>query len=419
MEGKENMSPVYDANHPIPLEKGYITNIEGQSVQTPVRVILQLLPRPRLDIEFDNFSEVVDHMFTEKCSISFENGRKVEMRFIRVTHAATIHGAFSPSEQPCTILDRGSPLQSVQFSIVNFPEFLGMQNQYIEVNGERQLCGKVQLVATPWSISITAGPNLSKKLKTLENDGGYALTHTGIIERSDGGTFSVEDVENLLSGLRLFLSFVRGASCGLTCIEGKDQKGERSWVKWGSTYTMPWRYVNSCAGDRPTRFQILSEAFPGFWGLFGQQPGVLNQPLSLGLYWYLCANESNSVSPGLILTQAALERLAHEIVGKKSDFTGVWIGKALNAENIDLAIPGSCQQLEALRRRESVAHGPEMLIRLRNDLVHAEKKINVSTEEYFEARNMGQWYVELLLLKLFGYSGSYTNRLTRHSEVVP
>ncbi len=414
------MSPVYDANHPIPLEKACITNIEGQSVRTPVRVILQLLPRPRLAIEFDNFSEVRDHMFKETCSISFENGRKVEMRFIRVTHTATIHGAFSPVEQPCTILDRGSPLQSVQFSILNFPEFRGMQDQYIELNGERQLCGIAQLVAMPWSITITATPNLSKKLGTLKKDGGYALTHTGIIERSDGRTFSVEDVENLLSGLRLFLSFVRGASCGLTCIEGRDHKGERSWVKWGSTYTMPWRYVNSCADDGRTRWQILSEAFPGFWGLFGQQAVVLNQPISLALYWYLCANESNSVSPGIILTQAALERLAHEIAGKKvrSDFAGVWIGKALKAENIDLRIPISCQALEALRRRENVADGPEMLTRLRNDLVHAKMKINVSTEEYIEARNMGQWYVELLLLKLFDYSSSYTNRLTRQNEVV-
>lgn len=66
----------------------------------------------------------------------------------------------------------------------------------------------------------------------------------------------------------------------------------------------------------------------------------------------------------------------------------------------------------------SVADGPEMLIRLRNDLVHPEMKTNVSTEEYFEARNMGQWYVERLLLKLFHYGGSYTNRLTRQKEVV-
>ncbi|MDE0404718.1 MAG: hypothetical protein OXI53_05340 [Nitrospira sp.] len=189
MDNKKNILPPYEANRTIPLEETWITDIEGQSVRTPVRVMLRLLPQPKLVVEFDDFSEVTDHMFKEKCSISVENGRRVEMTFVRVTCAATIHGAFSPVEQPCTILDGGSPLQSVQFSILNFPEFLGMQNQSIEVNGERQLCGVAQLKATPWSITITATPNLSKKLETLKKDGGYALTHTGIIERSDSGTF--------------------------------------------------------------------------------------------------------------------------------------------------------------------------------------------------------------------------------------
>lgn len=415
------MAPVYEANRPIFLEETWITDIEGQSVRTPVRVILRLLPQPKLIVEYDDFPEVRSHIRKEECHISFENGGKGDMYVFRSRMAEKIEGAFSPVRQPCTILDKGRPLQSVQFSILNFPEFIGKENQYIEVNGKMQLCGIARLEAASWLITITATSNLSENLNILRKDSGYALTHTGLIERSDGGTFSVEDVEKLFSGLRLFLSFARGASCGLTYIEGKDQSGERSWVKWGSSYTAPWRYVNSCADGIRTRADILSEAFPGFWRLSQQQAGVLNQPINLALYWYLCSNESNTLEPGIILTQAALERLAHEIAGKKvkADVTGVWIGKALKVANIDPKIPGSCQALEALRRRENVTDGAEMLTRIRNDLVHAQMKMNVSMEAYTEARNLGQWYIELLLLKLFNYSGSYTNRLTRQSEVVP
>ena len=414
------MPPANEANRPISLEETWITDIEGQSVRTPVRVILRLLPQPKLVVEYDDFPEVRPHIRKEKCHISFENGGKVDMYVLRSRMAEKIEGAFSPVRQPCTILDKGRPLQSVEFSILNFPEFIGKENQYIEVNGKKQLCGIARLEAAPWLITITATSNLSENLNTLRKDSGYALTHTGFIERSDGGTFSVEDVQSLFSGLRLFLSFVRGASCGLTLIEGKDQNGEQSWVQWGSYNTMPWRYVNSCADSIRTRGDILSEAFPGFWRLFEQQAGVLNQPISLALYWYLCSNESNTLEPGIILTHAALERLAHEIAGKKvkADVTGVWIGKALKAAKINPKIPGSCQALEALRRRENVTDGAEMLTRIRNDLVHAEMKMSVSMKAYTEARNMGQWYVELLLLKLFDYSGSYTNRLTRQSEVV-
>ena len=43
-------------------------------------------------------------------------------------------------------------------------------------------------------------------------------------------------------------------------------------------------------------------------------------------------------------------------------------------------------------------------------------RANVRPEAYFEARDLGQWYVELLLLKLFDYDGKYANRLTYNYE---
>ena len=52
-----------------------------------------------------------------------------------------------------------------------------------------------------------------------------------------------------------------------------------------------------------------------------------------------------------------------------------------------------------------------MLTKIRDDLVHPVMKMNVSMEAYSEAGRVGQWYVELLLLKLFDYSGSYKNQV--------
>ena len=36
-----------------------------------------------------------------------------------------------------------------------------------------------------------------------------------------------------------------------------------------------------------------------------------------------------------------------------------------------------------------------------------------------ESRNLGQWYMELILLKLFGYCRHYRNRLSGGVEDVP
>ena len=154
-------------NRPIFLEETWITDIEGLRT-TPA--LFWLLPQPKLIVEYDDFPEVRSHIRKEECHISFENGGKGDMYVFRSRMAEKIEGAFSPVRQPCTILDKGRPLQSVQFSILNFPEFIGKENQYIEVNGKMQLCGIARLEAASWLITITATSNLSENLNILRKD---------------------------------------------------------------------------------------------------------------------------------------------------------------------------------------------------------------------------------------------------------
>ena len=64
--------------------------------------------------------------------------------------------------------------------------------------------------------------------------------------------------------------------------------------------------------------------------------------------------------------------------------------------------------------KKGFEHGPHALVDLRNGLVHQKMKNGIlSSEAQRQARELGLWYVELLLLELFGYSGLYSNRLTR------
>ena len=53
-----------------------------------------------------------------------------------------------------------------------------------------------------------------------------------------------------------------------------------------------------------------------------------------------------------------------------------------------------------------------MVSRIRNNVVHPEDRIgSLTVETQLEARNLSQWYIELMLLKQFGYLGRYWNRL--------
>ena len=45
-------------------------------------------------------------------------------------------------------------------------------------------------------------------------------------------------------------------------------------------------------------------------------------------------------------------------------------------------------------------------------MIHAESLSgDIPIDAYYEARNLGLWYLELLLLKKFHYTGEYASRL--------
>jgi hypothetical protein len=44
-------------------------------------------------------------------------------------------------------------------------------------------------------------------------------------------------------------------------------------------------------------------------------------------------------------------------------------------------------------------------------MTHSKSKGNIQFDECFEAWKLGQWYLELALLGICGYSGTYDNRL--------
>ena len=306
-----------------------------------------------------------------------------------------------PARQPVTVIQTGEKLQSVKFNLINFSS----------LNYNPAL-----LQTEPWQVEIKPLPELPEIKKILKTESGHALTHEGSIRRSDGKAFSVEEAHKLLDVLHLFLSFARGGNCGVTLITGSDENGRRAWEQWGTYSTYPWFHLSSWLDHRHDNDDALSRAFPGFWRIVGQTTDAPDDPVRVALYWYLRSNESNALQAGIILTQAALERLARQLLPNEKYETlknaTERIRAVLEEVGIDPVIPQSCKEL----REVAQVDGPEILTKIRNDLAHAKMRTNVSLEAYLEGRDLGQWYVELLLLKLFGYEGQYANRLAYNYE---
>ena len=63
-------------------------------------------------------------------------------------------------------------------------------------------------------------------------------------------------------------------------------------------------------------------------------------------------------------------------------------------------------------KAENWADGPEAFVAVRNQIVHPAKRQKVKGgRAFFEALQLGKWYLELILLKSFGFNGNYACRL--------
>ena len=407
---RKSLTLEYDAKHTIKLANANISAIDGQPVKVPVDVKFRFFPIPTVVIESTQLPGTV--LKKERFKIALDNGSQLEA-MVQLFNLGTGEGSLIPARQPVDVLDTGLPLKSVHFRILNFPDLYGRQDIWGGDDHNSFRISHAKLEAPPWTIEITGMPGLTDIVRTMSQERGYAFTYNGVITRSDGTVFMPRDVEALLSALRIFLSFARGAYCSLAMVEARDQFGEQSWVRWGAHHVTPWnnkrswlRWIHG--------WDTLSALFPEFWQLFAQD-AEWRDTILRATDWYLQSNDSPPYV-GIILTMAALERLSSQILNRArtSEKTGEFIEEALCALSIKPDLPNKCEELKQVKNWRTGSHA---LSDIRNDLVHSSQSLGpVSDYAYHEAWNLAQWYVELMLLRKLGFEGKYINRLTPWSE---
>ena len=340
----------------------------------------------------------------------------------------SFRGFLVPAVSPCTVAQPDTRIQSMSFSMLNFREFYGSHDKKTKVN-EKSLrrLGATKMEHHPWRIDITETPNFHENRKILEQEDGYAVSHTGLINRSDRETFLVSEAKNVLSGLRVFLSFVSGSACGLTLVKAIDEYDRELTLEWGTAHVEPWSQGTKGCLPAIGGGDSISQLFPGFWCFYNDPDW--KKTLCTVIDWYF--NSNNSFAHiGIILAQAALESLSYKIIRKelsanktKELSTEKKLRKLLGIVEIDNEIPSSCKGLKDFseqkikQRREKyedcyIGDAPEAIVQIRNDLVHAEKKYTpIPPEAQIDAIRLSLWYIELILLRKFGYNGKYMNRL--------
>ena len=408
-------------NRPVVLKR---TNVQialaGRAVQAPATAVLQLSPRPRAIVEVElDYSSANDMRERQSVNVRLDQGRMIRATVgdSWLIQSRKVSNFLIPAKQPVTVLDLKKKMSRCKFALINFPHIWGEKDIHWskKVNGETRqfVTPRFQLQAYPWDIDIRGDDSVMSLHHKMEREGGSAITHVGTIARLDGRNFSVKDLKFFLGGLHLFLSFARGSYCGVTLLSGQDSNRERVWQQWGTYKVEPYQRRLS-TWIHFGHSEMLSSVFAGFWNQFSGRNW--KDATSKAIHWYLRSNESNEFETSIILTYAALERLSYAIVGAKRPRTkqGEWIAKTLNQVGVPLQIPKSCKELVRLQKQLNWSDGPHALVELRNDLIHPKNKIGgISTDAHAEGWELGQWYVELMLLNLFGHNGQYVSRLKR------
>ena len=313
--------------------------------------------------------------------------------------------------------DKASLMSYIIFHLFNFKNIIGMRRVVEKADGSST--ARVDLETEGWQIEIKSLTKSDDFFKHLNEIGGFCLTHVGCLRRKDDSLFDGKSAWPILNALRHYFSFSRGCWCGPVCMVGFDRSDNRVWECWSSPKD-GWNFFFSWFD--PHHCEQLAALFPGFIAKW--QNDNWREALSEVIYWYLNSNNSaRGIDAGIILTQAALERLSYEYAVKDRRLMEAEGFKKLNASDkyrllfsslsIPIDIPHPLSEMGKLAKQRNWADSPHALTEIRNSLVHPEHKNHAQFHgAYFEAWKLGLWYLELALLRVCGYKGTYGNRLT-------
>ena len=404
--------------------------VRGKPHEVDVEVRLRLLPSPRIEIEgalpeslgilrLDSVENVIIEGkdipgFMIRAPFSWPGGSRLVWS---LKHEPTIARGTAETEMVCVV-----------FHLFNYEGLFGTRGSIEHFGNTSYAIHHVDLKVDGWNIELKSMVTTSDTLKTLKEMGGFGLTHIGCLKKEGGSGFEGKIAEKMLTALRYFLSFSKGMWSNPCLAVGFDDKEKRVWEAWSSPQG---HWASPILWFDPHHCNQLVNLFPGFMAKWENENW--QEALREVIYWYLSSNCSTlgrgiGIDAGIILTQAAIERLSFEYVVRHKRLIEEGGFKDLRASDkfrmlfssldIPIDIPSLLPELQKLAKRFNWIDSPHAITEIRNSLVHPEHKrrgqVGVA---FFSAWNLGQWYLELALLRICEYSGTYGNRLIRQRYI--
>ncbi len=430
------ISPFYIQKHvndPIELGSLPVTfELDGKQISTDIHGEILFKPgdEVRLKLDLDKLGEPAEKLWMISDFSNFvitTDGGSIDCNCIdlQVKFPGTSTVTLAPKHSVMNVLCSDIPNKQMYFHVFNLPTMFGPDDYILarEQGKSFQRLNRSIIRLSGWRVTLCAHENTEALIEEREKLNGYAITHTGLLEREDGSTFDWQAGNEIILMLHYLMSFAFGQWIGTGLVVGLDHTGKRVYESWGLPRTDVVKWAAGFAWFDTHHSEILTLFAPGFYTAW--QSVTWNGALKAIIYWYLASNSRGTgigMDAGLILGQTALETLAwvycvqDKHILAEADFESGGLGAAARirtlAENlkIPLAVPPHYTALA----NEPLTHNKDMagvIVKVRNALVHPSKEIKLDRMVYYETWQCAQWLIEMVILGVCGYRGQYANRI--------
>jgi hypothetical protein len=422
--------PLGQPNEPIMLYTGPAKFTQkAKTFEAVVQIALDWLPSPRIEFSVPSVPSGVSAAPGD-LSLRLDDGTVIpHARATGVSYAGGPEGLkcqnLSGVIGERVVRSTGASATYAVFAVPNFDQPMGKPIAYPDRSSRAH---RLTLSGGGWKVTLDAADNFKEAVKRLDASSGFAVTQVGKLEKDDGEPFTADDAIAALIALEWYISFAYGRWTGPFLPKGFDANGSKVWEVWHKSRAVPYRYrqawLDRIHGDQ------FEAPFAGFMRRWRDE--AWEEVVRVAIHWYVEANaQAGSIEGSIVLTQTAFELLAAGVLVENFGWLSSdgydklpaadRIRLLLSWAGIPTAIPAELDDLDKLAKADNWPDTPTAMTMIRNTITHPTKKNREKFGRHthaarVDAWTLGLWNLELCLLRLFDYRGTYANRITQEFQ---
>lgn len=317
--------------------------------------------------------------------------------------------------------DKSISVSKAKFVIPNFRDFLGDPVKQTLDHKIVSLLNRLVLENQEFLLTIDKSPNFNNLKERLKLSGGYCLLFSCSLEKKESN-LSYQDVVRFNRCLSKFLSFYCGDRATPMLVEGVFEE-EVKWVDYSGYKSSAYQKVNSWAPAHS--IEALNEFWCSFYDYYRNEDN--QRFISSIIHWYIEANTNSGYIEGSVIScQVALELIYNWMLVEQEPLLMGRDTLNISASNkirlllskigLTSSAPTAFSELQSyVEDNNDLPDAVEAFVQFRNALVHGNQDkrrrlVEIPIGVKIELQQLGLWYIEVSLLKIWGYKGKYCNR---------